>query len=161
VGERLYWGVVDDTPPERDADGAYRAIRDGWRCTDLHGEQLTKDRLSGALTKLAAYQGTSCDVKDAAEYVVRRINGRKVPQVERAIVASAAMKSSALDLMRLLTPRDFETLVDLVFSTSGWRRIGIVNTRIPAEIHQSIPNRPGSNDSALRRSPGLDGLGRR
>ncbi|HEV2985142.1 MAG TPA: hypothetical protein VGX46_12165 [Vicinamibacterales bacterium] len=40
VGERLYWGVVDDSRPERDADGAYRAIRDGWRCTDLHGEQL-------------------------------------------------------------------------------------------------------------------------
>lgn len=126
VGERLYWGVVDQSQPQRDAEGAYRSILHGWRCTDQHGEPLTKDRLSGALTKLAAYQGTSCDVKDAADYVVRRINGQKVPQVERAIVASAVMKSSALDLMRLLTPRDFETLVDLVFSTSGWRRVGIV-----------------------------------
>jgi hypothetical protein len=36
------------------------------------------------------------------------------------------MKAAVLDLMRLLTPRDFELLVDLVFSTSGWRRVGIV-----------------------------------
>ena len=28
--------------------------------------------------------------------------------------------------MRLLGPRDFETLVDLVFATSGWRRQGVV-----------------------------------
>jgi hypothetical protein len=28
--------------------------------------------------------------------------------------------------MKLLGPRDFETLVDLVFSTSGWRRQGVV-----------------------------------
>ncbi len=27
---------------------------------------------------------------------------------------------------RLLEPQDFELLVDLVFSTSGWRRVGVV-----------------------------------
>ena len=45
IGERLYWGLVDSSRPERDAGGAYRAIRDGWRCTDVHGEALTKDQL--------------------------------------------------------------------------------------------------------------------
>ncbi len=126
VGERLYWGAVDGSQPKRDAKGAYRTILHGWCGTDLRREPLTKDRLSGALTKVAAYKGTSCDVKDAGDYVVRRINGHKVPAVERAIVASAAMKASTLDLIRLLTPRDFETLVDLVFSASGWRRVGVV-----------------------------------
>ena len=86
---------------------------------------MTKDRLSGALTKLAAYRGTSCDV-DVAEYVVRRINGQKTPEVERAIVAFEEMKASVLGMIRLLGPKDFETLVDLVFSISGWRRQGIV-----------------------------------
>jgi hypothetical protein len=33
---------------------------------------------------------------------------------------------SAQELMKLLWPGDFETLVDLVFSTSGWRRQGPV-----------------------------------
>ena len=86
---------------------------------------MTKDRLSGALTKLAAYRGTSCDV-GASDYVIRRINGKKTPQVERALAASEEMKASALDLMRLLGWQDFELLVDLVFTTSGWRRVGVV-----------------------------------
>lgn len=89
------------------------------------GEALTKDALSGALTKLAAYRGTSCSV-DVADYAVRRINAQKTPGIERALRAMKKMKSSVRQMMKLLTPRDFETLVDLVFSTSGWRRLGVV-----------------------------------
>jgi hypothetical protein len=36
------------------------------------------------------------------------------------------MRLAVLNLMRLLVPHDFETLVELVFSTSGWRRQGPV-----------------------------------
>ncbi len=86
---------------------------------------MTKDQLSGALTKLAAYRGTSCDV-DASDYVIRRINGQKTPEVERALIASKEMKNAAIALMKLLGPRDFELLVDLVFTASGWRRVGTV-----------------------------------
>jgi hypothetical protein len=127
MGERLYWGMVGRTKPapHADAHGVWRPIRGGWQCTDLHGEQLTKDRLSGALTKLAAYRGTSCDV-DVSDYVIRRVNGEKIPEVERALAASKEMKASALGLMKLLGERDFELLVDLVFTTSGWRRVGII-----------------------------------
>lgn len=102
-----------------------RVIKDGWSARDLAGESLTKNRLSGALTKLAAYRGTSCNV-DVAEYLIRRLNGEKTPEVERAVAAATEMKAATLGMMRLLGPRDFETLVDLVFSTSGWRRQGVV-----------------------------------
>lgn len=127
IGERLCWGFVDDTPVtlHGDAAGVWRPIRGGWSWTDRDGEELTKDRLSGALTKVAAYRGTSCNV-DVADYVIRRINGLKTPEVEQALAAAKEMEASILALMRLLTFRDFETLVDLVFSTSGWRRIGPV-----------------------------------
>ena len=128
MGERLYWGLMDGGSPacrDVDGDGTRRTIVGGWRCTDANGEELTKDRLSGALTKLASYRGTSCAV-DAAAYVVRRINGHRSPEVERAMSTVAEMKASALDLMRLLGPKDFELLVDLVFSSSGWRRLGVV-----------------------------------
>jgi hypothetical protein len=127
VGEQLYWGLLAPGAPEKhkDGHGVWRAVADGWRCTDVTGEPLTKDRLSGALTKLAAYRGTSCDV-DVADYVSRRVNGQKTPEVERAVAAMEVITRSARELMSLLGPRDFETLVDLVFSTSGWRRLGIV-----------------------------------
>ncbi len=127
IGEDLSWGFLAPGLPTRhaDGDGTFRRINGGWRCTDLLGERLTKERLSGALTKLAAYRGTSCKV-DVADYVTRRIKGEKIPEVERALAAMHAMKRSILDLMRKLGPRDFETLVDLVFTSSGWRRQGVV-----------------------------------
>ncbi len=125
VGERLFWGILDPAPSKRhaDGDGVWRRVVDGWQFKDINGEELTKDRLSGALTKLASYRGTSCDV-DVAEYVVRRINGRKLLEVERAVANVDELKSSVLELMKLLGPRDSELLVDLVFSTSlapTWR----------------------------------------
>jgi hypothetical protein len=127
VGERLCWGMLDwsQPVPNTELDGVHRTVRQGWSSTDLNGDLLTKDRLSGALTKLAAYRGTSCKV-DVADYVIGRINGKKTPAVEQAIDASARLGSATLGLMRLLTPQDFELLVDLVFSTSGWRRVGVV-----------------------------------
>lgn len=127
MNERLYWGQVEKDPavPDANGDGVWRTIREGWRGTDVNGNPLSKDRLSGAVTKLAAYRGTSCDV-DVADYVVRRINGQKTPEVERALAASKELQSSVLALIRLLTPQDFALLVDLVFTTSGWRRVGAV-----------------------------------
>jgi hypothetical protein len=128
IGERLYWGqaVTSKPTPAPELLGVSRPMRDGWHCEDLLGEALTKDKLSGALTKLAMYRGTSCDVGDVKDYVVRRVNGQKTPEIERALQVSKDMEASALELMRLLHPRDFETLVDLLFSTSGWRRLGVV-----------------------------------
>jgi len=133
IGERLWWGQLEPcrgdprkaAQPHADGDGVWRPVLDGWRSTDFNGDSLTKDRLSGALTKLALFRGTSCNV-DVADYVIRRINGEKVPEVERGIAAAEEMKAAVQGMMTLLVPHDFETLVDLVFSTTGWRRQGIV-----------------------------------
>lgn len=129
IGETLYWGFLSSEPPKphEDGDGVYRKVVGGWRASDINGEKLTKNRLPGALTKIAAYRGTSCDVgAELAKYVVRRINGEKTQQVERAIKALEEMKVSIQELIQRLGPRDFEILTDLVFSTSGWRRKGAV-----------------------------------
>ena len=142
IGESLYWGYVDPTSPapHRDGDGVYRTIRDGWSRVDVGGEVLTKDKLSGALCKLASYRGTSCAV-DVAEYVVRRLNGQKLPIVERAVTAAHEMKAATVGLLRLLTPTDFELLVDLVFSTSGWRRVGAVGkTQKTLDLDITLPS---------------------
>lgn len=143
IGERLYWGFFDSSKPVQDQklNGVRRRIRGGWQNTDLHGEPLTKDRLSGSLTKIAAYRGTSCDVKGERDYVIRRINGKKIPAVERALAASQTLKASVLDLIRLLGPKDFELLVDLVFSTSGWRRVGVLGkTQKTLDLDMVLPS---------------------
>ena len=47
-----------------------------------------------------------------------------MPAVEQALATLQAMRVATLGLIRLLTPQDFELLVDLVFTSSGWRRVG-------------------------------------
>jgi hypothetical protein len=118
----------------------WRPVAGGWRFNDVNGESLTKDRLSGALTKLAAYRGTSCDV-DVTEYVIRRINGHKTPDIEPALAAVKEIKAAALGLLKLLGPKDFELLVDLVFTTSGWRRVGVVGkTQKTVDLDLLLPS---------------------
>jgi len=82
------------------------------------------DRLAGSLTKIAGFRGTSCNV-DMAEYLIRRINGKKSPEVERAVVALKNMKSSVLEMIQLLDPATLKRSWTSFFSTSGWRRQGL------------------------------------
>lgn len=129
IGERLYWGFLEPDGLRQHADGndVYRNIVGGWKKIDANGEDLTKAHLSGLLTKLSAYRGTSCSVSaEAADYVICRINGEKTPAIDKAVNTLSEMKNSIQELMKLLQPDDFELLVDLVFSTSGWRRQGKV-----------------------------------
>jgi hypothetical protein len=142
IGERLCWGFTDGSTPELHSpgEGITRPIRGGWRDCDLLGEPLLKDRLSGAVNKLAAYRGTSCRV-DVREYVVHRINGEKSPEIERALAARGELQRSILPLIRQLGDRDFELLVDLIFSASGWRRVGTVGgTQKTKDISIQLPS---------------------
>lgn len=127
VGERLYWGLLAPAAASRhkDGDGVFRKVANGWSWKDVNGEMLAKDRLHGALTKLASYRGTSCRV-DVEDYVIRRVNGQKTPAVERGIAALAEARAAVVGLLGQLGPRDFEVLVDLLFTASGWRRLGVV-----------------------------------
>lgn len=123
-GGFLYWCRARG-PAKKHADlaGSYRETVDGWHRHDIFGKDLTTDKLSGNLLKVQSYRGTICDVK-AAEYLKRKLNGLNMPSVEAAIEARAAILEKIIPLMRDLTWQDFELLVDLVFSQSGWRRIG-------------------------------------
>ncbi len=78
---------------------------------------------------------------DVADYVIRRINGGKTPEVERAVTAVKNVTQSMQDLMKLLRERDFELLVELVFSHSGWRRLGIVGkTQKTLDLDLELPS---------------------
>lgn len=150
VGERLHWGFLDPNAkaaPHEDCDGVCRPVLGGWRSTDAKGVELTKDKLSGALTQLAAYRGTSCTVRrrrtgdiDVADYVIRRIKGETRPNVERAHAALTEMKAATIEMMKDLGPKDFEILIDLIFSASGWRRLGPVGkTQATLDLNLMLP----------------------
>lgn len=122
-----------------DGKGSYRECVDGWRCTDIKGNKLSTDKLSGNLLRVQGFRGTICDVK-AYEYLKRKLNGKVLPEVEEATTAENQMVKKILLLMRLLTWQDFELLVDLVFANSGWRRVGHVGkTQKTIDIELTLP----------------------
>ena len=139
---KLYWGVLESGKAEKhfDGDGVFRKVKGGWQFKDATGDDLKNDRLSGALTQLVGFRGTSCNV-GVSSYVIRRINGEKVPEVEKALLSLKEMKEATLGLIRLLIPQDFELLVDLVFSSSGWQRQGVVGkTQKTIDIDLILPS---------------------
>lgn len=144
VGDRLHWAFLspDQAECNPDGEGTRRKVSGKWRSSDLQGNPLMKSALAGGLTKMAAYRGTSCDADlQIADYVIRRINGEKRPEVEQALKSLSAVKSAALGVIRLLQDKDFELLVDLVFSTSGWRRIGGVGkTQKTVDLDIMLPS---------------------
>lgn len=127
-GQRLLWAMLEPNGQlERMADGdsTCRPVIGGWRDHDIFGAPLIKANLAGDLVSLAAYRGTSCR-PPRPDYVIRKVNGRRADVVEAAEAALSLMRETTLALVRSLQPNDFELLVDLLFTQSGWRRVGIL-----------------------------------
>jgi len=123
----------------KDRRGTYRECVDGWHNTDINGKTLSSEKLSGSLLKVQGFRGTICDVK-AFDYLIRKLNGQLLPQVEAATNAENEMVECIESLLGLLTWQDFELLVDLVFSNSGWRRVGQVGkTQKTIDIELILP----------------------
>jgi hypothetical protein len=143
-GQRLWWGFAKPEPPQphEDGSGTFRRVAGGWRNSDLADADLTMERLAGSLTKAALYRGTSFELTPRNKaYVVDRINGRRSPQVVRALAAEQELRDSAIALINLLDPKDFELLVDLVFTSSGWRRISdLGNTMKTVDLVVELPS---------------------
>jgi len=140
VGGLLNWARPTG-PVELLDDGTHRrATVDGWRNTSVGGNLLSTDRLSGRLLKVQMFRGTICDVR-AAEYLLRRLSDQLSPEIAAAEEAERALIIAIGGLMRLLTWQDFELLVDLVFSASGWRRVSQVGrTQKTVDLELILPS---------------------
>lgn len=105
--------------------GRMRRAKGGWSNQSAGGSPLHMNDLNGRLTRTAAYRQTVCTVA-ALDYLLARLNDEMLPQVAAATAARAALIETAVELLRLMAWQDFELLVDLAFSTTGWRRVGVV-----------------------------------
>lgn len=120
---RMYW-CRPRGPAELLADRTkLRRTVNGWHGQTVGGNDLFYERLSGRLLKVQGFRGTICGV-DAEDYLLRKLGDEVTPQVEAALQAETQMIAAISELMCLLTWQDFELLVDLVFSSSGWKRTG-------------------------------------
>jgi len=112
----------------------------GWKNVDIKGHPLSMASLSTKLTRVANYRRTICAVRER-DYLLRRINGEEEPIIAAANQAREALIDATAAAIKSLHWADFETLVDIVFSRSGWHRISAVGGRqetIDLELEQPI-----------------------
>lgn len=131
--DRLFWGFLEPGAPEiyrpdnPNYTSTFRRVRNGWSDRDALGNVLTKTSLPGSITSAASFRGTSFDLNERErERLIRRINGTRDPALERVTNAQAELREALGTLVQRLNPYDFETLVDMLFLSAGWRRLGRV-----------------------------------
>lgn len=140
VGGLLYW-CRPAGPVELLEDRSHRRpTAEGWRNTSVGGSLLSSDRLSGRLLKVQMFRGTICDV-GAGDYLLRKLSDQLSPEIAAAEQAERTLITAIVGLMHLLTWQGFELLVDLVFSTSGWRRVSQVGrTQKTVDLELVLPS---------------------
>lgn len=121
----LWWAFAEGPVTVDSENYMYRRTAKGWCSTDINGRPLDCTKISGRLTRVIGYRGTICEVAEL-KFLLARLNGEVLPEVQRANVAREELLASIVPLIQNLTWRDFELLVDLVFSSAGWRRLGVL-----------------------------------
>lgn len=93
-----------------------------WSNRSVGGRHLALSDLPGVIGSTAGFQGTVCAPGGSKE-ILRIIADEEDPVVVEAAEARGAYVRSVAILVARLREKDFELLVDLVLSRSGWARI--------------------------------------
>lgn len=126
-GGLLHYGTfTTGKRPSRSIElgGCIRELQSGWHHTDANDKELKVENLSGNLTKVRGFKGTSCALDDAQKgYLLTRLSGRVPAYIAQIDQARESMVQGVKSAIKSLQPKDFELLVEIIFSRT-WRRIG-------------------------------------
>lgn len=123
----LYYGCfsADEAPAiSLELGGCIRTLQSGWSSKDANDKDLKVENLSGNLTKVRGFQGTSFTLSDEQKkYLITRLSGKVPAYIEQIDQARESMVQAVKSAIKTLQPKDFELLVEIIFSRT-WRRIG-------------------------------------
>ena len=122
---KLYWCHTAREVIELEDGTRIRNAIGSWSSTDINGRPLRIENLDGRVTKVQGFRGTICSI-DLQEYLVRKINGLAIAEVESAKTSLQKLKSDVEDLVKGLWWQDFELLIELIFSKAGWQRFSVL-----------------------------------
>jgi len=83
---------------------------------------LVTTELPGIVTATAGYQATVCEPKGSRE-ILRIIRNEADADAAAATQARQAYEDTVAKLIGRLRPKDFELLIDLILSRTGWARL--------------------------------------
>jgi len=122
---KLWWAHLEDGPVMEDEISKFRCTRGAWSDKGIDGTILFANELPGVIAQLQGFRGTACRVGHL-DILLRVINGEPSPDLQLLSKRRTALIEHVSHCIQSLHWKDFETLVDLVFRASGWRRVGIL-----------------------------------
>ncbi len=138
---RLWWSFSNPEISYQTETGfKTRTVIGKWSDRDIDGNLLTTSNLSGKLTQVQAFRGTICEIKEK-KYLLEKINCQISREREELESARQTLKEKLTKQIEHLSWKDFETLVDLIFRQSGWRRmaqIGKATKTIDLELVEPV-----------------------
>jgi len=123
--KKLYWCRAARGVKELGDKSRIRQVIGGWSSTDLNGQPLRIENIDGRVTKVQGFRGTICSI-ELQDYLVRKINGQTIDEVENAKSSLDKLTLDVEDLIKGLWWHDFELLIDLIFSKAGWQRFSVL-----------------------------------
>ncbi|MHC8337776.1 hypothetical protein [Pseudomonas sp. HLT2-19-2] len=123
--KRLYWCHAHKTVAEIEDKSRIRDVIGQWSSVDIHGNPLRVENIDGRVTKVQGYRGTICSV-EMQDYLIKKINGHTIEQVNNTKETLQKLIYEVEELIRGLWWHDFELLIDLIFSKSGWQRFSVL-----------------------------------
>ncbi|MCE6978601.1 hypothetical protein EI534_14665 [Pseudomonas frederiksbergensis] len=123
--KKLYWCHAASEVIELEDQSRIRNVIGKWSSTDINGKPLRVENIDGRVTKVQGFRGTICSI-DQQDYLVKKINGHTIEEVENATLSLEKLKADTEELIKGLWWHDFELLIDLIFSKSGWQRFSVL-----------------------------------
>jgi len=139
---KMWWCIPNSEFEVLSDNTKIRYLKSNWSDIDLNGKKLTIGDLSGKLTKTQAYRQTICRI-EVKNYTLRKINGLDTDEVIATKKAKYELICNVEKLIKSLTWKDFEVLVDLIFRQAGWQRLAQIGKQaktIDLELLQPVTN---------------------
>jgi hypothetical protein len=137
----MWWCIVQDKIGANPAGDTFDRGH-FWLTCDLPWSDRTVDgkrrlvmtELPGNVTAVAGFRATVCKPAASAQ-ILRIIHNQENPLAHAAAIARQAYQDAVGRLVAELGDRDFEVLIDLILSRTGWTRLDVVGgTRADIDI---------------------------
>jgi hypothetical protein len=96
-----------------------------WSNKSLKGRLLANSDLPGSVTRTAGFRATVCTPK-AWEAILRIIGDERDPDAISASKARGDYEHAVLTMIKRLSWKDFEQLIDHILTRTGWARISML-----------------------------------
>ena len=110
-----------------------------WSNRSLNGKLLAMTDLPGTVTTVAGFKGTVCTPKAWRE-ILRIIRDEQDPDAALAAAARTKYGQAVEKIVKRLSPQDFEQLIDLILTRTGWVRISTLGKALKG-IDLEVENR--------------------